>query len=146
MDELTRRRRLRRAARSRQGISLIEVMVALVILGIGILGTTAGQIAAIKLSQDSRTNAAAMNLAEQKLEEFEFMPAADVEVLAGTTADAANPIDPPDDGVVMALNRSWTITPDTPEPGIMTVQVDVSWTNSIGNVSTVTVQTLKADL
>ena len=44
----------KRADRRREGISLLEVMVALVILGIGILGTTAGQLAAIKLSNDSR--------------------------------------------------------------------------------------------
>ena len=143
------RRRLHPAVhgdhKRRSGISLVEVMVALVILGIGILGTTAGQLAAIKLSSDSRVHSEAMYLAEQKLEEFKRMPSADVAALAGTTTDPANPIDPAGDGV-MSLDRSWTITDDSPEAGVMTVQVDVAWTNSLGVVRTATVQTLKVDL
>jgi len=126
---------------------MIEVMVALVILGIGILGTTAGQLAAIKLSSDSRIHSDAMYLAEQQLETFKSMSGADVVALAGSTLDPANPIDPdPNDGTTMALNRSWTITADAPEVGIMTIQVDVAWTNSLGAVSTASVQTLKAEL
>ena len=134
-------------ARRREGISILEVMVALVILAIGILGTTAGQLAAIKLSSDSRVHGEAMNLAEHQLEAFKSMTGADVAALAGTTVDPANPIDPdPNDAMAMGLNRSWTITPDSPEVGVITIQVDVSWTNSLGAVRTASVQSLKAEL
>jgi type IV pilus assembly protein PilV len=130
-----------------RGLSMLEVMVALVILGIGILGTTAGQIAAIKLSTDSRIHGEAMYLAEQQLEVFKSMSGADVAALAGTTVDPGNPIDPdPNDTTTMALNRSWTITDDTPEVGMITIQVDVSWSNSLGAVTTASVQSLKANL
>ena len=136
-----------RDRRGTEGISMVEVMVALVILGIGILGTTAGQLAAIKLSSDSRIHSEAMYLAEQQLETFEAMSGADVAALAGTTSDPANPIDPdPNDATAMGLNRSWTITTDTPEAGVITIQVDVSWTNSLGLVRTASVQSLKAEL
>ena len=46
----------------------------------------------------------------------------------------------------MALNRSWTITADTPEVGMITITVDTSWTNSLGNISSTSVQSLKAEL
>ena len=130
-----------------RGFSMLEVMVALVILGIGILGTTAGQLAAIKLSSDSRIHSEAMYLAEQQLEVFMGMSGADVVVLAGTTLDPGNPIDPdPNDTTTMALNRSWTIAADTPEVGMITINIDVTWSNSLGTLSTTGVQSLKAEL
>ena len=135
-----------RRERSQRGISLIEIMVALVILGIGILGTTAGQLAAIKLSSDSRIRAEAMSLAAQQLEAFNAMPGADVAALAGATIDPANPIDPdPNDATTMALNRNWVIATDTPEVGVITITVNVTYTNSLGIVQTATVQSMKAE-
>jgi len=144
-------RRSDREQKQSRGLSMLEVMIALVILGVGILGTTAGQLAAIKLSSDSRIHSEAMNLAEQQLEVFKTMSGADVVALAGTTVDPSNPIDPdPNDATAMALNRSWTITPDmagaVAEVGMITINVDVTWTNSLGMVSTASVQNLKADL
>jgi len=136
----------RRNAR-RRGISMLEVMIAMVILGIGILGTTAGQLAAIKLSSDSRINSEALNLAEQQLETFKGMTGADVAALVGTTVDPANPIDPDvNDAMTMAFNRSWTVATDTPEVGMMTITVNVAWTNSLGATSTASIQSLKANL
>ena len=133
------------------GFTMLEVMIALVILGVGILGTTAGQLAAIKLSSDSRIHSEAMNLAEQQLEVFKTMSGPDVDALAGTTVDPRNPIDPAlNDATAMALNRSWTIVPDMAgavvDVGLVPLNVDVTWTNSLGAVSTASVQNLKANL
>ena len=131
----------------RRGISMLEVMIAMVILGVGILGTTAGQLAAIKLSSDSRINSEALNLAERQLETFKGMTGADVAALVGTTVDPANPIDPDlNDNMTMAFDRSWTVATDTPEVGMMTITVNVAWTNALGATSTASIQSLKANL
>jgi prepilin-type N-terminal cleavage/methylation domain-containing protein len=134
--------------RSRAGFSLLEVMAALAILAVGILATTAGQVTALKHSADSRGSMLAMYLAEAQMEVFRTMVAADV--VAMTTAgtypnDPNNPIDPvASDDVVMEFNRRWTIQPDTPEAGVITITVEVDWVNSLGIVRTARVQGLKA--
>jgi type IV pilus assembly protein PilV len=142
-----RARARRRDPRHRDGVMMLEVMIALVILGVGILGATAGQIAAIKLSSDSRLSSEAMHLAERQLETFTAMPAADLLALPGVGVDPGNPIDPDvNDGTRMALNRSWVIAADTVEAGMITITVNVAWTNALGNISTTSVQSLKANL
>ena len=130
----------------RDGFSLIEVMVALGILAFGVLGATTGQIMAMKLSTTSRHAALAMELAEQQMETFQAMPAAAVTAL-GSGTDGDNPLDPdPNDGIAMAFNRSWTITPDGLVTDVISMQVDVTWTNALGQARTTSLQNLKADL
>ncbi len=147
MKRSTTRRAPRPPRRGSRGLSILEMMVAFSILGIGILGITAAQLAAIKLSSDSRIHTEAMLLGEEQLEVFRPMSGADVVALAGTTVDPSNPIDPDlFDATTMALNRSWTIAADTPEVGMITITVDTSWTNSLGNISSTSVQSLKAEL
>lgn len=49
--------------RNQQGVGLVEVLVALVLLGIAVLGFTALQIRAVSASADAGQNIQAMNLA-----------------------------------------------------------------------------------
>ena len=63
------------------GFSLIEVMVALGIMGVGVLGATSGQLMAKKFSATSRHAVLAMQLAEEQMEILQAMPAADVTTL-----------------------------------------------------------------
>jgi len=131
----------------RGGFSLLEAMIALVILAIGIFGATAGHIAAAKNSSDSRLQTFAMDLAEEQIEIMRIMSPADVLALASTPNDSANPIDPdPGDGATMKFNRSWIIQDNTPEDDVIAITVNVTWVNAVGNTRTVRVQTLKADL
>ena len=130
------------------GFTLLEVMVALAVLAVGVLGVTAGQIMAMRLSSSSRTHNAAMYLAEQQLEMLQVDPAADVK--ARTTEvdypnDPDNPIDAVD-GSGAKFNRRAFIEADTPETGIITITVEVDWVNSLGLDQTVRVQSFKADL
>ena len=130
----------------RDGFSLIEVMVALAILAFGVLGATAGQLMAMKLSTTSRHNVFAMQLAEAQMETLQAMSAADVKAL-GSANDPDNPLDPdPNDAAPMAFTRSWTITPDSPETNVITITVDVDWVNGVQQTRTTTLQSFKADL
>jgi len=125
---------MRRTQRRRGGISLIEVVIALAVLGFGMLGIAAAQISAYRVSDQSRDRTLAHGLAQQQIEAFQSMSAASIETIrtAGTT-DPTNPIDPdPNDSHTMNFNRSWTITADTPEDGVYTILVTVTWTGSLG--------------
>ena len=133
----------------RGGFSLLEVMVALSILAVGLLSVTTGQILAIKSSASSRSNTVAMSLATERVEELRLMTGTGVKALTtapGYPNDPANPIDPdPGDGAAMQFQRRWLIAADTPEPGIITMTVEVDWINQLGNVKTARIQTLKVD-
>jgi prepilin-type N-terminal cleavage/methylation domain-containing protein len=132
-------------ARRRSGFSLIEVMVALGILAFGLLGVTAGHLLAMRVSTTSRGATLAMDLAEQQLELFQAMSAADVLALQPAPNDPANPIDPdPSDSTTMAFTRRWIIEPNLPEPGVMRITVEVDWVNAVGTTKTTSIGSLKA--
>ena len=132
-----------------QGVSLIEVVIALAILGYGMLGVAAAQISAFKATDQSRERMLAHALAQQQLEQFQEMSSTSLEVVrtdGGYPNDPLNPIDPdPNDAMQMAFNRSWTITPDTPEDDVYTIMVSVGWTNSKG-AQIVQLETFKSEL
>jgi len=138
-----------RGARSRAGFSMLEIMIALAVLALGVLGMTAGQLAAIKLSGDSRSRTTAMYLAEQQVETIQTMNAEDVKDLVdvfGYPNDPANPIDPnPGTADSRRFNRSWIVEEDTPEAGVITVTVTVAWDDENGVARTIRLRALKAD-
>lgn len=142
-----------KSIRRQGGFSLIEMMIALGILAFGILATMAGQVAAMRFSSDSREHTIAMKLAEEQMEQFFVMSAADVKALtsdpgyATSPNDPSSPIDPdPGDGNAMAFNRNWAIEADTPETDVIRITIDVSWTNTEGNTQTARIQSFKADM
>ena len=135
----------RRHARN-SGVSLIEVVIALAILGFGMLGMAAAQISAFRFSDSSRERTLAYGLAQQQIEIFQSMSTDSIDaVIAAGPTDPLNPIDPDvNDSAVMAFNRSWVISPNTPEVGIYTVQVNVNWTGNAG-AQTVQLETFKSE-
>jgi prepilin-type N-terminal cleavage/methylation domain-containing protein len=130
----------------RDGFSLLEVMIALVILAIGVLGATTGQIMAMKLSNSSRHATLAMQLAEEQLELLQSMSATEIKSL-GSGNDPDNPLDPdPNDGATMAFDRRWIITADSPEANVISLEVEVDWIDGLGRTRTTALQSIKADL
>ena len=127
-----------RRIRSRRcsGVSLLEVVIALAILGFGMLGAAAAQIAAYRQADLSRERVLAHSLAQQQVETFQAMSTTALEAIrtdAGYPNDPDNPIDPdPNDAMPMAFNRTWTITPDTPEDDVFTILVTISWNGALG--------------
>ena len=135
-----------RRRRGRQsGISLIEVIIALSILGFGMLGIAAAQVSAYRFSDSSRDRTLAHQLAQQQIELFQAMSTNSIEVIrAAGPNDPLNPIDPdPNDNTPMIFNRSWTITPDTPEIDVYTVVVNVAWVGNAG-AQTLQLETFKS--
>jgi len=143
---MSRARRLQSRRRA-AGFSLIEVMISLAILAFGILGLMAGQLAAMRFSENSREHTLAMKLAEQQMETLQAMTPADVLALTlapGYPDDPANPIDPdPNDDYQVEFNRRTQVQDDAPEAGMMTLTVEVDFENSLGAVQTARIQSFK---
>jgi prepilin-type N-terminal cleavage/methylation domain-containing protein len=133
-----------------RGFSLLEVMIALSILGFGMLAASVGQLSALKTTRQSRSQTLSMYLAEQQMEAFQSMSGADVKAAIADPAypnDPSNPIDPdPGDDDTTTFNRRWFITPDSPEAGTITIRVEVDWVDPLGFTRTTELRSMKADI
>jgi prepilin-type N-terminal cleavage/methylation domain-containing protein len=116
--------------KSEKGVSLVEIMVALAIFGIGV-------VAAIRTLPESnakttrgRNVTISVNLAQEKLEELMGLSFSDADLDPGTHSDPGNPLR----GV---YNRSWVVTDATPIDEMKMVSVSVSYeTASADSVKT----------
>jgi len=132
----------------RSGMSISEVMIALTILGLGILAAASSQLTAMKFTRESQLRTEAYYLASQQMETFQSMTPAQI-AAAGTlnavTNDTANnPIDPdPNDGRSRAFNRSWQIDADQPAAGLYRITVTVSWLDGRGAQRAVNIQSVR---
>jgi len=141
--------RKNRMSKRRRGISMIEVLISLTVLGFGILGAAASQLTAMRFTRDSQLRTEAFYLASQQMESFQSMTGDEIDAikdLGSYPNDTANPIDPdPNDNLPRLFNRSWDIEDDDPEDGIFTILVFVSWVDGLGNTQTVTLESMKVD-
>jgi type IV pilus assembly protein PilV len=113
--------------RARRGFSLLEVLLGMIILGIGLASAYALTVATSRHTAANRSLAQAANLAEYKLEELRnasapaLVSGSDMTLLnAEGEADAAG-----------MFSRAWVVTSDMPQAGLRTVVVTVSW-NELG--------------
>jgi Tfp pilus assembly protein PilV len=115
------------------GIGLIEILIAIVLFGMGIS-------LAMRTLPDSnvamtrgRNITKATNFAQEKVEELMAVPFSDGDLAAGTHADPENPIE-------RHFTRDWTVTDDAPVQGMKTIAVSVSFQTASSD-STVTLTT-----
>lgn len=122
-------RRRREKWGDQAGFTLIEVMIAFVIMGIGLLTIGLAQLSALRMTTRSRQVSQAMYLAQEQLDLFQAArPTA-----GGTFNDPGNPIDvDPNDREAGTFNRSWNIQLNNPAVGLATVQVTVVINNPEG--------------
>jgi type IV pilus assembly protein PilV len=108
-----RRPRARRSA----GFTLVEVIVAIVLLGVGLMGLAALSTTVTRANVQSSSLTTATALAQERAERLRTE---DYDALASGN----------DSRVVdnVAYTRSWVVTADDPEPGLKTVAIAVSWT------------------
>jgi prepilin-type N-terminal cleavage/methylation domain-containing protein len=137
-----------RRTRRRSGMSMIEMMAAVAILGFGILAAASSQLTAMKFTRESQLRTEAYYLAAQQMEAFQAMTAsqvADVRALSSYPNDVDNnPIDPDTgDSRARAFNRSWEIEENTPIDGLYTITVTVAWLAGNGAQSSVEIESVK---
>ena len=114
------------------GFTLIEVMIAMAILGIGLLAIAAAQITAMKVSSRSKNMQQAMFLAREQLDDMDaLLPGSAVLQTAATIQDPANPIKVTNDAENgTSFNRSMQIIPNNPTTDMAQVIVTVAWNNA----------------
>lgn len=118
------RSRLARTVTSQDGFSLIEIMVAVVVLAIGLIGLAALFPYGSKAGFDARKTTEAVDLATQQLEQLRLKTYADPELADGWHPDASGEAV----GSGNTFNRRYLVTAMT---GTMAnfkhVEVQVTW-------------------
>jgi type IV pilus assembly protein PilV len=129
---------IRTTERSESGFTLIEVMIALAILGVGLLSIAVAQITAIKVQARSKNLQQAMFLAREQLDDLDALPpGAAVLQTAAVIDDPLNPIqvgNDPMDGT--RFTRQLQVAPNTPSTNLAQVTVVVVWTNAVASGGT----------
>ena len=96
------------------GYSLVEILVALAVFSLSAPGITVGVSLAVHASQTSAHFTLATVLAQDKLEE-----------LRAQLGARSNGSDSPRSG----FDRQWSVAADSPETGVVRIDVAVSWTD-----------------
>jgi type IV pilus assembly protein PilV len=117
------------------GFTLLEVMIALVILAVGLLGLASLQVMAIKGNSYGQQMTVASTLAQNQLEQ-----------LRRTTGTLVNGTDYPTDQNGITYTRTWVVQPNQPQTGMNTVTITISWTGPTGTganaIRTINIRTI----
>lgn len=105
------------------GFSLLELLIAITILAIGLLGMAGLQATAIKGNSFGIRNTEATALIEDKIEAYKNTPYASIS--AGITTETNL-------GSGGIFTRKSTVEDNTPATDMKTITVQVSWTDVIG--------------
>ncbi|MCJ7663966.1 MAG: type IV pilus modification protein PilV [Desulfobacterales bacterium] len=110
-----------RRLRDQRGFTLLEVMIALVILAVGLLGLASLQIMAIKGNSYGQQMTVASTLAQNQLEQLRRTAGA--LTAGGDTVTDQN-------GITYA--RNWAVQVNQPQQGMTIVVITISWTGPTG--------------
>jgi prepilin-type N-terminal cleavage/methylation domain-containing protein len=124
----------RASAGAERGYTIIEVMIAIAIFSIGILGAWALQNRSTSGNASARNLTIGASCAADRLEQLIQLPYAHADLLAGdhAPAQASDGIDNDFDGEIDEpgesgpLRIAWLITDDAPIPQTKTIRVDVT--------------------
>ncbi|OGP81487.1 MAG: type IV pilus modification protein PilV [Deltaproteobacteria bacterium RBG_16_54_11] len=107
-----------------EGFTLLEVMIALVILSVGLLGLGALQLVAIKTNAFSSEMTYATMIAQQQAEILKSLPFTDANLTAATEA---NPHTGVGSGKGVQYAISWTVTDNSPATDMKIINISVQW-------------------
>jgi len=130
------------------GFSLIEVMVSLVILSVGLIGTAKLQTAVLKSGTDSQARSEAVTIAQSKLEELKSYNTLtaynDIQSSAALISEAAGngiTLEFTVAGTSASYNVDWSIVENT-TPNYLEVSVAVAWQDSMGSPQQVSIDSI----
>lgn len=116
--------------RNEKGASVVEIMVALLIFGIGLVAAIRVLPESSAKTTRSRNKTIAVNIAQEKIEELMAANYQDADLNAGDHDDPTNPIR-------NHYIRAWTVTDNTPIEGMKMISVSVTFpTASADSVAT----------
>jgi type II secretory pathway pseudopilin PulG len=117
--------------RGTAGFTVLEVTATLVLFGIVAAGLAANTIAVVRNNRNSKNLSVATTLAQDQIEQLlaldpETNPSA---LAAGAHTDTSGQSSGWGGSSGNKFTRQWTVTRDSPAPGLSTVAVSVSWTD-----------------
>lgn len=102
---------------NRKGFSLIEVLITLVILAIGALGTSLLTITNMRTNSSNALRTKASSAIQDKIESLRLS------IKAGQTITSG-------EDMVDNIGRKWTVYNDQPSIGLKTVIVEIRWSQA----------------
>jgi len=120
--------------KKKNGFTLIEVLVALTILIVGIMGTLMLEVTAIQGNSSSREIQSAMVLAEDFLEQSKNFSYTDSKLTSGAHTNSelgtSNPIDVEGNGGGR-YTRTWAVVDNSLLTNTKNITVTVGWTKNL---------------
>lgn len=132
-----------RSTRSRDGFSLIEVMVAMLVLGFGLLTIASAQIYAVKGGQFARHRTQAVSIAQSQMEQLKSMRWTQIAPTGWTAGvNIATAVEAPTNQIEQNYTVQWRIA-DVLANQTRNLDVRVAWTESNGNTKNYTVSSTR---
>jgi prepilin-type N-terminal cleavage/methylation domain-containing protein len=116
------------------GFTVIEVLVAMAIFSVAVLGLAVGATTVMRANQTSYFNTVATNLAQDKLEQFKAMPSTSLPSCPLYTSPGCSDTQ---SASGLTFTRSWQITPNTPTAGVTQINSKIEWTDYKYNTLTI---------
>lgn len=127
---------LTRHKKSAGGFTLIEVLVAMAIFAVAVLGLAVGATSVMRANQTGLYSTMATNWAQDKLEELK---AKTVSALPNcpsyTTSGCSDTVT--SSGSPISFTRSWQIISNSPVTGVNRIDVQVVWTDYTSHTLTI---------
>lgn len=114
------------------GFSLLELMISCTMLGVVIMGVAMVFPAATKSVTNGRIYTRAINIGQERLQEFERVPITDPLISAGNHGPET----------IDMYTREWNVVVDSPLPHMRTITMSVYW-NTGASADTVTLVTYR---
>jgi len=121
-----------RRLRSSRGFTLIEVVVAIVMLTFGVLASASLTAALMRSNRGVTNRTRAVETLRLKVEDLQSQQYSEI-VTGSDTATIGG----------ITFTRGWTVTPDSPAANLKTVTLTVTWGDRQGN-HTISNQTIRA--
>lgn len=128
------RKLLNRQISAGAGFTLVEVLVAMSIFSIAVLGLAIGATTVMRANQTSLYSTIATNQAQDKLEELKSKTVANLPTCPSYATVGCSDTQT-SSGV--SFNRSWEILVGQPVTGVNQIDVKVSWTDYTSHSTTI---------
>jgi prepilin-type N-terminal cleavage/methylation domain-containing protein len=127
--------------KSSQGFSLAEVLVALSVLSIGLIGVAGMQIMSVSGNSFGREMQMAILAGQDLVESIQSLDSMDDDLSEGyhdednDEDDLAHVVAPDPSSPGFQFTREWNVDNNNPFPGAQVITVTISWNNSSGEHS-----------